>query len=655
MAKIMWQPSDRQVQDAHMTRFRRLAEANSGLSLPDYDALHAWSTERLEDFWKLVWDYCEVIAQRRGDTALVGRALMPGAKWFPDARLNFAENLLRHQGKRDAIVAWNEQGCQKRVSFDDLRRQVDALTIALGNLGLKPGDRVAAVLPNIPEAIVAMLAVTRLGGIWSSCSPDFSTTGILDRFGQIEPTVLIGADAALYKGKIHRTAPTLAEVAQSLPSLKQVVTIPDLFPRQSLGIPREVCWEDLLASGTGAAPAFERFPFDHPIYILFTSGTTGRPKCLVHGAGGTLLQHLKEHVLHTNLGPTDRIIYYSTCGWMMWNWMASALASGCTVALLDGFSLANEGRILFDLAEAESLSVLGTSASHLAHVQKLGVVPRQTHDLRSLRTILSTGSPLLPESFDYVYEQVKEDVQLSSISGGTDIVSCFALGNPVMPVYRGELQCRGLGMSVRVFDEHANSVTGERGELVCTAPFPSMPVRLWNDTSGEIYRRSYFRRFPGVWCHGDFAELTDRNSMLIYGRSDTVLNPGGVRIGTAEIYRPLAEITEVLESVVVGHEWEHDQRIVLFVRVREGNVLDDALREKLKGAIRQSASPRHVPAMILAVNDIPRTLSGKISEVAVREAIHGRPIKNVESLANPGSLEEYQRLQGRLSRPSGEI
>jgi acetoacetyl-CoA synthetase len=568
---------------------------------------------------------------------------MPGARWFPNVRLNFAQNLLRHRDERIALVGRNELGQRVALSYAELNEQVARLAATLRAEGVGVGDRVAGYMPNVPQTVIAMLATSSIGAVWSSCSPDFGVQGVLDRFGQIEPKVLFCTEAYPYGGKIFPMAEKLRAVVDGLPSLERVVLVPYLDPTADPGpLRRAVRWPDFL--GPAEPIEFAALPFDHPLYILYSSGTTGVPKCIVHGQGGTLLQHLKELVLHTDLKREDHFIYYTTCGWMMWNWMASALAVGATVVLYEGSPFHPSGAVLWDLIDDEQISVFGTSAKYLAALEKTGVRPAQSHKLRRLRTLLSTGSPLLPESYDYVYRDIKSDLLLASISGGTDIVSCFALGNPLLPVYRGELQCRGLGMKVEILDEGGRPVTQTQGELACTQAFPSMPVGFWNDRDGAKYRAAYFEKIPGVWCHGDHALLTEHDGLVIFGRSDATLNPGGVRIGTAEIYRQVEKLPEVLESLAIGQDWEGDVRVVLFVRLREGLQLDDALRERIKRVIRDNTTPRHVPARIVQVPDLPRTRSGKLSELAVRDVVHGRPVKNTEALANPEALEYFKAI-----------
>ena len=635
----------------------------------DFSSLYRWSVARPDAFWTEVWDFCGVRADERPggrpwDEVVVGLERMAppdpvrGPRWFTGARLNFAENLLRYADEREAMVFCNELGRRRAITYRELGAEVAAVAAALEAHSIGPGDRVAGFLPNLPETVIAMLATASLGAIWSSCSPDFGANGVLDRFGQIEPRVLFCADGYRYAGKAIDSLARVREVRDRIPAIERVVVVPYLSERPNVsGIDGAVVWEEWSVpryDGTTVAehlppyrptalPPYRRLPFDHPLYIMYSSGTTGLPKCMVHGAGGTLLQHLKELVLHTDLTREDRIFYFTTCGWMMWNWLVSSLAVGATVVLFDGAPLAPPA-VLWDMAERERVTVFGTSAKYLALAEKEGLQPGRTHDLGALRAILSTGSPLAPSGFDYVYRDIKSDVHLASISGGTDIISCFALGNPVAPVWRGELQTRGLGMAVEIFDGRGQAVRERDGELVCTRPFPSMPVAFWNDPDGAKYRAAYFEHYPGVWRHGDWARLTGRDGLVITGRSDATLNPGGVRIGTAEIYRQVEQLPEVVESLVVGQEWEGDIRIVLFVRLRAELELDEPLAERIRSRIREHASPHHVPKRIVAVADIPRTISGKITELAVRDVIHGRPVDNTEALANPAALDLFRDI-----------
>ncbi|OOG22767.1 acetoacetate--CoA ligase [Thioalkalivibrio denitrificans] len=642
MSRPVWTPPQERIERTHMMSFmRQVREASADAT--DYAALHAWSVADPEGFWSAVWRYGEVRASQPWSSVLGAPDRMPGARWFAGARLNFAENLLRRRDDRPALIACAEDGSRRELSHAQLHAQVERLAAALHRDGVEPGDRVAGFVPNRPEAVIAMLAATRLGAVWSSCSPDFGEQGVLDRFAQINPKVLFSADGYFFKGRTFDSRARLARVAAQLPGLRRVVVFPYVQDSVDVAeVPGAVEWDTYMQTSQAGMPQPAQLPFDHPVYIMYSSGTTGKPKCIVHGAGGTLLQHLKEHLLHTDIGPGDRVFYFTTCGWMMWNWLVSALATGATLVLYDGSPFHPAPTALMDLAEREGITVFGTSASYIAALEKAGVRPRASHRLEPLRTILSTGSPLAPESFDYVYRDVKADVHLASISGGTDIISCFALGNPVLPVYRGQLQCRGLGMAVEVFDEAGRPVRERKGELVCTAPFPSMPVGFWNDPDGSRYRAAYFERYPGVWAHGDYAEITAQDGLIIHGRSDAVLNPGGVRIGTAEIYRQVDALAEVLESVAVGQSWRGSERVVLFVVLREGLTLDEDLRTRIRAVIRENTTPRHVPAKILQVGELPRTRSGKIVELAVRDVIHGRSVGNLEALANPDALEQFR-------------
>ncbi|HEY0179295.1 MAG TPA: acetoacetate--CoA ligase [Dokdonella sp.] len=645
MNKPIWEPSAERIERANLSRFTRFVRENTGNDdIRSYVPLYEFSIRSPEKFWPLVWEFCGIRASGEFTPVLVDGDKMPGAKWFPHVRLNFAQNLLRYKDERLALVFRNEWGHKREYSYASLHAEVGRLAHALRAAGVGPGDRVAGFLPNMPETVIAMLAAVSLGATWSSCSPDFGVSGVVDRFGQIAPKVLFAADAYGYGGKRFDCLAKVRGVLERIPSVEKLVVIPYADAAPDLdGLRDAIAWPDFVGDGEHA-PTFEPLPFDHPLYVMYSSGTTGVPKCIVHGAGGTLIQHLKELVLHTDLKREDRLFYYTTCGWMMWNWFVSGLAVGATLVLYDGSPSYPDGNALWNLADEVGISVFGTSAKWLAAIEKEGVKPRQTHKLQNLKTILSTGSPLAPESYDYVYRDVKDRVLLASISGGTDIISCFALGNPLLPVYRGELQCRGLGMKVEILDDAGKPVREQKGELACTAPFPSMPVFFWNDADGEKYRNAYFSRVPGVWCHGDHAMLTEHDGIVIYGRSDTTLNPGGVRIGTAEIYRQVEQVPEVLESIAIGQQWQGDERVVLFVRLRDGVALDDELRERIRAQIRTNTTPRHVPAKIVQVADIPRTISGKITEVAVRDVVHGRPVSNTDALANPQALELYRDL-----------
>ena len=631
--KPLWTPSSERAASTELARFMQRAGKK------DYAELHRWSVESSAEFWSMVWDFCAVRGEK-GARTLVNGERMPGARWFPDARLNYAENLLRSRSG-EAIVFWGEDRIRRRLSHENLRRLVSRLQQALADAGVKKGDRVAGYLPNVPEAVAALLATASLGAVWSSCSPDFGVQGVLDRFGQIEPKILFCADGYLYNGREFDSQEKTSRVLESLPSVEECVVVDYIGAPVTAG----TSLYEFLDPFDAEELSFEPVEFDHPLYILYSSGTTGVPKCIVHGTGGALLQHLKEHRLHSDVKPGDRLFYFTTLGWMMWNWLVSGLASDATLLLYDGSPFAGRGRILFDFADAEGMTHLGTSAKFIDAIAKAGLKPRETHRLDKLRTVLSTGSPLVAEGFDYVYSDVKSDVCLSSISGGTDIVSCFVLGNPMGPVWRGEIQAKGLGMAVEVFDEEGRPLRGEKGELVCTRPFPSMPVGFWNDPDGAKYRAAYFEKYPNVWRHGDWCEETEHGGLIIYGRSDAVLNPGGVRIGTAEIYRQVESLAEVVESLVIGQDWQGDVRVVLFVKLKDGLALDEALSAKIKARIRENTTPRHVPARIVQVADIPRTKSGKIVELAVRDVVHGRQVKNLEALANPEALEHFRNRE----------
>jgi len=646
MQQPLWTPSAERIAASRMDAFRRFINDRHALHLADYPALHAWSVEQREAFWQAIVDFFQIHFHAPAERVLREGPAMPDAQWFPGATLNFAEHLLRRRDGHPALVAVGEDGSREQLSHAQLAAHVAGLQRALHNAGVGIGDRVVAFMPNTWQTVVGVLATASLGATWSSCSPDFGTQGVIDRFGQIEPKVLIAAAGYRYAGKRIDLTDKLNEILPQLPSLERLVIVPysrvEARPTDYKSAALTTLWQDFYQPG--GAPQFTPVPFDQPLYILYSSGTTGVPKCIVHGVGGTLLQHVKELGLHTDLGPDDTLFYYTTCGWMMWNWLISGLALGATLVLYDGSPFHPEPARLIDLIDAEDISIFGTSAKFIAALEKAGVRPRESHKLSSLKVILSTGSPLAHESFEYVYRDVKRDLCLSSISGGTDIVSCFALGNPTLPVWRGELQCKGLGMDVQVWNDNGQALTGEKGELVCARHFPSMPVGFWNDADGEKFRAAYFATFPGVWAHGDYAEETAHGGLVIHGRSDAVLNPGGVRIGTAEIYRQVEKVPQVLESIVIGQDWQGDVRVVLFVRLRDGVTLDDTLREEIRRMIRANTTPRHVPAKIIQVADIPRTLSGKIVELAVRNVVHGHPVKNTDALANPQALELYRSL-----------
>ncbi len=645
----IWQPTEQAIEQAQITQFARHCARRYRVELDRYADFHCWSVEHPVEFWSEVWDWCGVVASKKGSSVLVDGERMPGAKWFSEARLNFAQNLLRRGDRGDALVFWDETGFRRRVSYSELTSDVSRAAQALRQLGLRAGDRAAAFIPNMPETALCALAALSQGMVWTSCSPDFGVDGVLDRFGQVEPKILFCADGYRYAGREHDSLERVAQIVERLPSLRKVVVIPHLRAKPDLsGIAKAVLLEEWLRRHTPSEIEYVQLPFDHPAYILFTSGTTGVPKCIVHSAGGALLSGLKMYKLQFDVQPGDRFFYYTTCNWVMWNLLFEGLAAEAAVLLYDGSPFERGGRILFDYAAAERCTHFGTSAKFIDAVEKRDLRPAETHDLASLRMILSTGSPLVAESYDYVYEHVKGDVCLSSISGGTDIMAAFGDANPALPVYRGELQCRSLGMAVEVFDENGQAVVGEKGELVCTRPFPSMPLGFWNDRGGEKYHAAYFARYPNVWCHGDWSELTERGTLIVYGRSDATLNPGGVRIGTAEIYRQVEKIDEVEESVAIGQLWPPDKpadtRVVLFVRLRPGYTLDEALAERIRKRIRDNTSPRHVPARIIQVPDIPRTKNNKVVELAVKAVVHGMAVTNTDALANPEALELFRDL-----------
>ncbi len=635
--RILWNPGTEQKQATAMYRFMRKQGFDT------YDDLYQWSINDSAAFWESLCEFCDVRFDKPATTTLVRPDNIMDAGWFAGSELNFAAHLLRHGGERAAIVFCGEDGTRKELSFDQLQQAVAATAAGLRRAGVVKADRVAGFLPNCPEAIVAMLATSGIGAIWSSCSPDFGVNGVVDRFGQIEPKVLFATDGYYYNGKRIDSKAVVAGIVEAIPSIAATVVVPFLHDDAgSMPATNVTAWDDFVEAGANLL--FEPVAFDHPLYIMYSSGTTGVPKCIVHGHGGSLLQHLKEHVLHTNISEADRLFYFTTCGWMMWNWLVSGLAAGATVVLYDGSPFFDNGRVLWSMAEREGVTVFGTSAKYISALEKAGVRPKNEFRLADLRAVLSTGSPLAPESFDYVYEAIGSDLQLASIAGGTDILSCFAIGNPILPVRRGELQCRGLGMAVQIFDDSGNAVVEQHGELVCTKPFPSAPVCFWNDNDNARYRAAYFDRFPGIWAHGDFAELKNSGGLVIYGRSDAVLNPGGVRIGTAEIYRQVEKLDEVVESIAIGQNWDDDVRVVLFVVLRADVELDDDLQNRIRAVIRKNTTPRHVPAKIVDVAEIPRTKSGKIVELAVRSIVHGETVKNTAALANPEALENFRNI-----------
>lgn len=650
----LWTPTQDRVDAAPMTAFMKAAAARTGKGFSSYADLHRWSVDDREAFWSLVWDFCGIVGDKGaggggtsgGERVLVDGDKMPGAAFFPDAKLNFAENLLQKTGTGDAIVFRGEDKVERRLSWNELHALTSRLQQLLLSLGVKEGDRIAAMMPNMPETVAAMLATASIGAVWSSCSPDFGEHGVLDRFGQIEPVVFIAPDGYWYNGKAIEVADKIAAVAAKLVTVRKILIVDYLGTSTDVAatIEKATALDEALSSFAAKPVTFERLPFAHPLYVLFSSGTTGIPKCIIHSAGGTLIQHVKEERLHAGLLDGDRFFYFTTCGWMMWNWLVSGLASGATLLLYDGSPFYPDGNVLFDFADAEKMTYFGTSAKFIDSVRKAGLKPIRTHDLSSVRTISSTGSPLSPEDFRFVYDGIKQDVHLASISGGTDIVSCFVLGVPTEPVWTGEIQGPGLGLAVDVWDDNGHPLRQEKGELVCTKAFPAMPIGFWNDPEGKKYHAAYFERFDNVWCHGDFAEWTAHGGLIIHGRSDATLNPGGVRIGTAEIYNQVEQMPEILEALCIGQDFDNDVRVVLFVRLAAGVELDADLEKRIRTKIRNGASPRHVPARIVAVTDIPRTKSGKITELAVRDMVHGRAIKNKEALANPEALELFRDL-----------
>jgi len=643
--KVLWRPGEDAVRNSNLKLFIKSLDDDWDISVADFTGLHKFSVENPETFWRVVVEFADVIGDGFDGEVLINADRMPGAKFFNEASLNFAENHLKYRGDGDAIIFRGEDRVAKRLSHDDLYDAVSVFAQALRNMGVGPGDRVAGYLPNMPEAIIAMLAAVSIGAIWSSCSPDFGVQGVLDRFGQIEPKVLIACDGYYYNGKSHDSLERTAEILARLPGPQKTIIVPYTNNSPDLGAIRDgILWGDFIAGLSPQEITFARLPFNHPLYIMYSSGTTGTPKCIIHGAGGTLLKQLTEHLFHCDEKPGDRVFYFTTCGWMMWNWLVSALLSGSALLLYDGSPFYPDGNVLFDYAEQERMTLFGTSAKFIDAVKKADLAPKDSHDLSALRLMTSTGSPLAPESFDFVYDRIKPDIHLASISGGTDIMGCFVLGNPLGPVYRGEIQASALGLDVAVYDESGKRVVGEQGDLVCAKPFPSMPIGFWNDDDGAKYHAAYFEKFPGVWCHGDWAEATQSGGMIIYGRSDATLNPGGVRIGTAEIYRQVEQFDEIMEAIAIGQDWDGDTRIILFVVMRGGADLTDDLIDGIKKRIRANCTPRHVPAKIIAVADIPRTKSGKITELAVRDVVHGRDVKNSEALANPDALSHFEGL-----------
>ena len=646
MSSPIWKPNESQILNANVTKFISFVNQERGLKLSNYWDLHQFSIDHSDNFWRLCADYCGAVGDFSGPER-VGESMVD-TQWFPEAKLNFAETMLSRRDEKDAIVFRGENKIELRLSFSDLYLQVAKVQSHMRSCGVGPGDRVAAFLPNHPAAIIGMLATTSIGAIWSSCSPDFGKQGVLDRFGQIEPKMIFVVDGYYYNGKAHDTIERVKSFLDDLPSVEKVVMV-EYIQTYTGDIENCSTLLEITSNLPDKEVEFKQVPFDHPLYILYSSGTTGAPKCIVHGHGGTLLQHLKEQQLHADIRKDDRVFYFTTCSWMMWNWLVSALASKATLMLYDGSPFYPGAKALWDFAEAEKFTLFGTSAKYIESLQKVGFSPKSGRNLEALRGMASTGSPLSAEGYDFVYSEIKDDLHLASISGGTDIVSCFVLGVPTLPVYRGEIQAPGLGMDVQVWNDEGESVRQQRGELICAQSFPSRPVFFWRDEGGQKYYSAYYEHFEGVWAHGDFAEITKHGGVVIYGRSDAVLNPGGVRIGTAEIYRQVDKIEAVLESIVIGQEWKNDVRVVLFVKMREGQELTDSLIQEIKLVIRTECTPRHVPAKILEVGDIPRTKSGKIVEISVRDIVHGLEIKNKESLANPEALEFFKNREELLS------
>ena len=644
MAQKLWEPTPDRIKQTQMYKFMTKVNNEFGHSFSSYPELYDWSVQNIPEFWATLWDFLDIQATQPYTQVIDDVTKMPGAKWFSGAKLNFAQNLLRYRDDQTAIIFQSEGSDPVYISYAQLYQRVAQLAQALKDLGVQPEDRVVGFMPNMPETVIAMLAATSLGAIWSSCSPDFGIKGVLDRFGQIQPKVLVTADGYVFKGKEMDRLERVAGIMHELPSVQKVVVVPFLQDAPDISsIPNSVLYQDFI-DPQATDIQFTQLPFDHPLYIMYSSGTTGLPKCMVQSAGGVLLQHMKEHVLHTDITREDVLFYFTTCGWMMWNWLVSGLASGCTIVLYDGQPFSPDPGVLWQMAQDTRMTAFGTSAGYLTALEKTGLRPGESYDLSPLHILMSTGSPLPTEGFDFVYQAIKSDLQLASISGGTDLNGCFFLGNPIGPVYAGELQCRGLGMKVEAYDPDGNPVYNTKGELVCTAPFPSMPLYFWDDPDGKKYHDAYFDIYPGVWRHGDFIEINDRGGVIIYGRSDATLNPGGVRIGTAEIYRQVEQLEEIADSVVVGQPWNNDVRVVLFVKLKPGYELTDDLKKRIRTTLKENASPRHVPAKIIEVPDVPYTLNMKKVEVAVRKAILNEPIKNKDALSNPEVLNYYSNI-----------
>jgi acetoacetyl-CoA synthetase len=651
MAKLLWEPSEEQIKESNMYRFMTFINETYNMSFSEFSSLYDWSIENLPEFWAAFWEFADIVHSKPYVQVIDDVSKMPGAKWFSGAELNFAENLLRYRDDQIALIFKGEAQSSTRMTYAQLYDAVARLAKSLRDLGIQPGDRVVGFMPNMPESIIAMLAATSIGATWSSCSPDFGIKGVLDRFGQIKPRVLFTANGYSFKGKKLDSLVRISDILKELPSIEKVVVVPYTEPRADISkVPNAVHYNDFRSSDAGLEIEFEQLPFGHPLYIMYSSGTTGLPKCMVQGAGGILVHQLKELMLHTNLKREDTLFYFTTCGWMMWNWLTCALGVGATLVLFDGNPFHPHPGALWEMAQDEKITVFGTSAGYIAALQNAGVKPGKTYDLKPLRAVLSTGSPLSIEGFMFIYQEVKADLQLASISGGTDLNGCFALGNPMEPVYAGELQCRGLAMDVRAFDELGNELIDEQGELVCCKPFPSMPIYFWDDPDGSKYHNAYFDIFPNIWRHGDFVTVTRRGGVVMLGRSDATLNPGGVRIGTAEIYRQLEQMEEIADSVVVGQDWNNDVRVILFVKLAGGVELTDELKDKIRQTIRTNASPRHVPAKIISVPDVPYTLNMKKVELAVKKVIQGQEVLNKDALSNPEALDYYANIK-ELQQP----
>ena len=646
MSKILWQPSEEQIKQTNMYRFIQYVNGRYNLSISNYPELYQWSVDQIPDFWAAMWDFADIIHSQPHEQVVDDLNKMPGAEWFVGARLNFAENLLRYRDDELAIIFKGENQEPVRLTYAELYDEVARMAASLKELGVQPGERVVGYMPNMPQTIIAMLAATSLGATWSSCSPDFGFKGVMDRFGQIAPRVLVSADGYFFKGKRIDSLDRVADIVKQIPSIERVVIVPYTLAEPDIsGIDKAMLMDDFKSAESGLSIDFAQLPANHPLYIMYSSGTTGLPKCMVQGSAGILINQLKEHILHTDVKRRDVVFYFTTCGWMMWNWLTCALGTGATIVLYDGNPFYPDEGVLWEMAQNEKLTVFGTSAGYISALRNTGLRPGEKYDLRHLRALLSTGSPLSEEGFEYVYDAIQSDLQLASISGGTDLNGCFALGNPIGPVYKGELQCRGLGMKVEAFDQNGKPVLDEQGELVCTAPFPSMPLYFWNDPDNQKYHDAYFSVYPGVWRHGDYIEINDHGGGKIYGRSDATLNPGGVRIGTAEIYRQMEMIDEIEDSIVVGQNWENDVRVILFVKMADGHQLTDELKQHIKKVIRSEASPRHVPAKIIEVPDIPYTLNMKKVELAVKKMIENQPVKNKDALKNPEALDFYQDIE----------